>query len=577
MIATTASPVIGLPRRPGLSWAASLADAATGLGRLEQIYAKRQSGLSPHDFVRFANRELGIGWTLDEGSLEDIPATGPTLIVANHPLGAPEGLLLADLLLTRRPDVRLFANVLLTAIPELAPLVIPVDVFRTGVNQRGVRDALRHLKQGGALIVFPAGEVSRLDWSERAIVDPPWNPTAAVLARRSGARVVPIFVDGRPRKRSVAAGVVHPRLRTLLLARDLLALRGHGVGFRIGGGIEGRELERLPEPARTPYLRMLTYSLGEKGAAVSERPLAPVAPAVPKDRLASAVAGLPAQRHLFAHGDMDVYLAPAAEMSPVMDEIARLRELSFREVGEGTGHPSDTDLYDRHYQHLFVWHRDRHEIVGAYRLGFCDEIVARHGVGGLYTHTLFDFDDALFRRLGPSIELGRSFVSPAWQRSFNPLRMLWGGIASICASRPRIRFLFGPVSISPSYSTTGRALMADVLTRHYSDPELQALARPRNPPRRKRAPDSHRNVVSALADASLLSRVVARVENGPGLPVLVRQYLELNGRFASFNVDDAFGGTLDGLVFVEVARIPPHIFARYLKAGSGGEAQEPGR
>jgi putative hemolysin len=360
----------------------------------------------------------------------------------------------------------------------------------------------------------------------------------------------------------------------VLLARDLLALRGHCVGLRIGGGIEAAELDRLPEDAQTPYLRMLTYSLGEKAAApmVDVRTLVPVAPAIAKDRLAQSVAELPAGRHLYSHRELSVYLAPASEMPPVMDEIARLRELSFRLVGEGTGRDRDTDDYDRHYQHLFVWHRDRHEIVGAYRLGFCDEIVQRRGVGGLYTHTLFDFEASLFRRLGPSIELGRSFVSPDWQKSFNPLRMLWGGIASICAARPEIRYLFGPVSISPSYSVTGRALMSDVLARHYSDPELRDLVRPRNPPRRKRAPESHRNVVSALADASLLSRVVARVENGPGLPVLVRQYLELNGRFASFNVDDAFGGTLDGLVFVEISRIPPHIFARYLRAGRPEDA-----
>lgn len=559
---------IGLPRPRGLGWAASLLDAATGLRRLETHYRGRPQDADPAVFVRYALSSMGIGHHLAAGTLDDIPAQGPLLIVANHPYGAAEGLALADLLLRRRPDVRLLANVLLQTLPELAPLVIPVDVFKSGVNGRSIRDALRHLKNGGALVVFPAGEVSRIDWSTRQIADPPWSATIATLARRAGAPTLPIFVEGRPRWRSLAAGTLNPRLRTALLARDLLALRGHSIGLRIGPKLPAAELQRMPESTQTDYLRVLTYSLGADRAYgdAKARPLAPLAPAADPELLAAEVAQLGAYRLLQA-GEFELYLAPASRMPALLDEIGRLREASFRELHEGSGMSRDLDRFDPHYEHLFLWHPQRREIVGAYRFGFTERIVRRQGVDGLYTRTLFRYDERLIEHVGCAVELGRSFVAPDWQKSFQPLRLLWGGIAAVLAREPRIRYLFGPVSISPSYSVAARRMIAGALSRHHADPQLQALIQPLHPLDEARQPDAHRNVISALADPKLLSRAISKLERGPGLPVLVRHYLELNGRFAGFNVDESFGGTLDGLVFVSVADIPPRTLEHFMRAG----------
>lgn len=555
---------IGLPRRPGLAWAAALGDALSGLALLDRLYRRRPAQLSPQAFIRFALEQLQLSQALEAGTLDNVPASGPVIVVANHPYGAAEGLLIADLLLQRRPDLRLLANSLLMRVPEVAPLITPIDVFRGGVNFRGLREAQKHLATGGALLVFPAGEVSRLRWSERAVIDPPWTEVAAVLAARSRARVLPLFVGGQPQWRSVLAGALHTRLRTLLLARDLLRLRGRRVPLRLGSVVEPAELERMPAEARTPYLRMLTYALAHPaGSAVApRRALAPLAPAQRPEALAAAVARL-ATRRLFAQGEFEVYAARGDEHPELLQEIGRLREKSFRLVDEGTGQSRDLDGFDAHYHHLFAWHRARREIIGAYRLGYSDEILPRLGPAGLYTHTLFAYDARLFARTGPALELGRSFVSPEWQRSFHPLRLLWAGIAAILAARPQLRCLFGPVSISPSYSGVGRRLIADTLSLHHSDAELQSLVRPRNPPEFRRAPEDYRNVVSALADTRLLSRAVSRLERGAALPVLIRHYLELNGRFAGFNVDEAFNGTLDGLVFVDVARIPARTLSRY--------------
>lgn len=567
------APVIGLPRPPGLGWIVNAADALSGLGELDRLYALRPPGLTPPQFMHHALDRLQISIALDAGTLADIPQSGPLLVVANHPYGGAEGFAIADLLLQRRGDVRLLANALLQRVPEVAPLVIPIDVFRSGVNGSGVRQALQHLQAGGALLVFPSGEVSRFDRSRREIADPPWLPTAAMLARRSGARVLPVHVGGRPRLRSVVAGLLHARLRTAMLARDLLALRGQTLRLSLGSVIEPRELQRIPRQAQTSYLRLVTYSLQRRNPArPAQRLLAPLAPPVPKPLLVAEIAALPPQRCLFAHGDFALYLAAAGEMPRVLEELGRLRERSFRELDEGSGQARDLDRHDADYRHLFVWHRGECAIVGAYRLGYTDAILPAQGVAGLYTHSLFDFDAQLFRRLGPAIELGRSFVVPEWQRSFHPLRLLWAGIATILQRHPEVRCLFGPVSISPSYSRAGRELIAQALKLHHSDRELRSLVRPRNPLKQEPPQEAQRNVVSALADPQLLSRLVSRLERGPGLPVLLRHYLEINGRFAGFNVDEAFGGSLDGLVFVDVARIPPRVLTRYAAVARGRAA-----
>lgn len=565
---------IGLPRAPGLGWAASLLDAATGLRVLDHHYRGRPEALEPPAFVRYALNALQIGYRLNAGSLDDIPASGPLLIVANHPYGAAEGLALADLLLQKRADVRLLANTLLCALPELAPLVVPVDVFKSGVNGGSIRSAMRHLKNGGALIVFPAGEVSRVDWQARQISDPPWSPTVALLARRSGARVLPLFVEGRPRLRSLAAGTLNARLRTVMLPRDLLALRGSTLGLRIGAVVDPRELARIPEAAQTDFLRVLTYSLGvdrEPADPAGPRVLAPLAPRCEAQLLADEVATL-ARFRLLVAGQFELYLTPAAQMPRLLDEIGRLREASFRLLQEGSGLARDLDRFDPHYQHLLLWHPQQREIVGAYRFGFTDAIVAQHGVEGLYTRTLFRYDARLIVQTGPAVELGRSFVAPAWQKSFQPLRLLWGGIAAVLARQPEIRYLFGPVSISPSYSLEARRLIAETLSAHHADRALAELIEPLHPLPERRRPAEHRNVISALADPRLLSRVISRIGNGPGLPVLLRHYLELNGRFAGFNVDESFGGTLDGLVFVSVAGIPPRMLEHFMSVGSARPA-----
>jgi putative hemolysin len=279
---------------------------------------------------------------------------------------------------------------------------------------------------------------------------------------------------------------------------------------------------------------------------------------------------LDAADQLLALGNFVVYCAAACQLPNVMREIGRLREMSFRAVGEGTGKAFDLDEFDPHYRHLFVWNKASSEIVGAYRLASTQELIACRGVSALYTHSLLEFDASLFDRIGPSLEMGRSFVNPAWQGNNRVLRLLWAGIAVLLDRSPQIRHLFGPVSVSPRYSDVGKFLIITALQLHHMDADLKSLVRPRNALQIANSTSQQRliEISAGLADPCRLSKFLQRIEHGLKLPMLIRHYIELKGRFAGFSVDHAFNGTLDGLVFVRVEDIGAKMRSRLIGSGT---------
>lgn len=298
--------------------------------------------------------------------------------------------------------------------------------------------------------------------------------------------------------------------------------------------------------------------------------LEPIIAAVPKELLLKDIETLDASDRLLAMGGYAVYCTSAQKLPNVLREIGRLREVAFRAVGEGTGQALDLDGYDPHYQHLFVWSEASCEIVGAYRLAFTQELIARRGVTALYTHSLFEFDAVLFDRLGLSLEMGRSFVHPAWQGNSRVLRLLWAGIATLLDRHPAIRHLFGAVSVSPKFSDVGKFLIMTALQLHHMDVDLKQRVRPRNAPRHASQQAEQRllEISAGLADPGRLSKFLQRIEHGMKLPMLIKHYIELKGRFAGFSVDDAFNGTLDGLVFVRVEDISVKMRSQLTKSSS---------
>ena len=559
----------------------------SGLQRCRSIYAEL-SACSPAggDFVERVLQTLGVDTPLTPADLERIPSSGPLVVVANHPFGAIEGLLLAGLLRRRRPDVKILANHLLQGLPELGELLIAVDPFggksSARRNVRPMREGLRWLSQGGVLLIFPAGEVSHLQLSRREVSDPSWSVNLARIVRGSGAPVLPIFVPGQNGPLFQLAGLIHPRLRTLMLPRELLNKQNRTFPLRIGNLISAARLSGFTNNrSLVEYLRLRTYLLGAveenqpEHKNVPARQPAVTAASPGAELLAEEIAALPGEQLLVESGVYQVWQADARQIPHLLWEIGRLRELTFRLCGEGSGKEIDLDRFDQHYLHLFVWNRERQEIVGAYRCGRTDQILHQHGVKGLYTSTLFKYRRELLDQIGPALEMGRSFVRPEYQKSYAPLLLLWKGIGHFVVRHPQYRTLFGPVSISRDYSDLSRQLIAGSLQQSMLIPELARQVQPRVPlplrPLKLKGCD-RQLARTILGDIDEVSMLVGDLElEQKGIPVLLRHYLNLGGRFLAFNRDPDFSDALDGLVLVDLTRTERKTLDRYMTQ-TGAEA-----
>jgi putative hemolysin len=365
-------------------------------------------------------------------------------------------------------------------------------------------------------------------------------------------------------------GLLHPSMRTVMLTRELLNKRHRTIPVRIGRPIGADRLAKQPDNAKlATFLRLSTYALeasnAQRAGESAAEPAVPVASSTPSRLLAAEIECLPEGQTLASVGDMSVVFASAEQIPWTLRELGRLREIAFRAVGEGTGEDSDIDRYDRDYVHLVAWHRARSEVVGAYRIGHVDRILAARGKRGLYTHSLFSYGDAFVRSLGPALELGRSFVSAAYQKDFGALLLLWKGIAQYVACNPRYHVLFGPVSISREYRPASHALLIDFLRRHCFDTQLARLIRPRRAFRRTHSLAALSGDLARLGDLDDVSQLLEEIEpDGKGAPVLLRQYLKLGGRLACFNVDESFSGVIDGLIVVDLLRTEPKVLQKYM-------------
>ncbi|HJR59437.1 MAG TPA: GNAT family N-acyltransferase [Vicinamibacterales bacterium] len=532
------------------------------LARLRTLYARAQT-LSGGSFESRALRTLDIRFQVQSIDPTGIPSRGPLIVAANHPTGARDGLVLLEAMRQIRPDVRLLANHLLSRIPELRDSCFFVDPFggpsSAARSLEGLRAAHVWLRRGGALIVFPAGEVAWQPDGTGGHLDSPWLPAVGRLALGTAAPVLPVFLDGQNSPTFYAAGRVHPALRTVMLAREFLQQRGTCGCVCLGRTIAPAVLRRLDTA------EAVTGRIREAVDALTQEPRpahhAEIAAALDPALLEDDVAMLPADARLLSSGVYDVFCVTADAIPNVLLEIGRLREVTFRAVGEGTGNATDLDCYDGHYHHLFVWNRVRRQVVGAYRVGMTDCIDAEYGPSGLYTTSLFRYDDRLLRRLSPALELGRSFVRAEYQRSHNALFLLWRGIGRLVARSPKYRVLFGPVSISARYGDLTQQMLRVFLTQNHCNAELAALVEGIHPPGELLPPA---RAAARVADADELDALIRRIEQDQGIPVLLRQYLRLNASLLGFNVDPAFGDALDALMMVDLTRLPAATLQRYL-------------
>ena len=477
---------------------AATVDTLLGLRRLADFYYGFPADLSGPELSRAVIDGLGVQLRFAEDELAHLPADGPCIVVANHPHGMLDGLIVMQLLALVRPDFKVMANHFLARFTQLIPLFFQINPFggKAAIrhNIATARAATTWLEDGKMLMVFPGGEVSSLSRGEWHVSDPAWDEGVARFAEKSGAPVVPMHIGGRNSALFQLAGLVNPNLRTALLVREMMNKRGTTIDVRFGRAIAPSLLESLDgRAAVTRYLRTKTYLLKEKcaqGIALGpidnrERPRIDIAPGGDPATFAAEIDALPPAQQLLTSGANEVYYATADQIPLLLQELGRLRELSFREVGEGTGKSSDLDLYDSYYTHLFVWDRDARRIVGGYRLGHTDRILDRYGSKGLYVHSLFKLAPELTNDLRSALELGRSFVASEYQRSYSSLMLLWKGIANYVIKHPQYRVLFGPVSISNDYHPVSQEILVQFLRQTNSEVRRASLVKPRTPFRLK--------------------------------------------------------------------------------------------
>ncbi|HPC83489.1 MAG TPA: GNAT family N-acyltransferase [Thermoanaerobaculaceae bacterium] len=555
-------------------WRAPL-ERLLAVDRLRKVYAPLAGLADPARFCTEGLAALGVGFEVSDADLARIPVSGPAVVVANHPFGGIEGLVLGALLTRRRPDVRIMANFLLEVFEPLRELFIFVDPFggprAAAASRAGLREAIRWVEGGGLLAIFPAGEVASLRLRGLRVTDPPWNDTAARIVRRGGAAAVPVFFAGNNGPVFHLAGLLHPRLRTALLVRELLNKRSRTLVVRVGDPISPSRLASLGnEREVTRYLRERTFNLERRGRPSRRRvraaEAAPVADPQAPEVLEAELDALPPAAWLAESGGLRVAVARATEIPGLLLEIGRLREATFRAAGEGSGKARDLDEFDATYLHLFIWDGERKQVAGAYRLGPTDEILPARGIAGLYTSTLWRFTPELFERMGPALEMGRSFICQEYQRSFAGLMLLWKGIGQYVVRHPRYRVLFGPVSISADYQHASRALIAQFLKANHALSEWAHLARPRRPFRVRRwKAVAGKGQPWATRDVDTVSTFVSDLEaDAKGVPILVKQYLRLGGRILSFNVDPEFADVVDGLIVVDLLRTERRTLERYM-------------
>ena len=560
------------------------------LRRLNEIYAKLPVRESALDFFTRALEALNVHAETDAADLARIPREGACILIANHPYGMVESLLLGHLLRQVRTDFKILGNYLMSTIPEMREFNIAVDPFGGEEAKRRnvgpMREALRHLRNGGLLILFPAGEVAHLDWRLQPVTDSPWINNMANFIRHAKAPVGPVYFGGGNSPLFHALGLLHPRLRTAMLPRELLNKQGKSIPLHIGSPIPAERLATIDgDEGLLGYIRMRTYLLNSSEATSLPKPRllpqdpaktahsAPIASAEPLELLVQEISGLGVEELMCENGEFQVFIAPTARIPHVVHELGRQREIAFRGVGEGTGKPLDLDKFDAYYYHLFLWNKAKQEIAGAYRLGRTDEILPRFGVKGLYTQSLFRVHIAEMPEFVQGLELGRSFVRAEYQRSFSPLMLLWKGIGQFIVRHPQYRYLFGPVSISDDYTTMSRQLMVAFLEANHFSTDLAKQVKARQPLRLQTRPETDpRKCACRVADLDELAALIVELEQGSkGIPILLKQYLNLGARLLGFNVDPEFSNVVDGLILVDLTKTKAKVLEKYMgKDGLAG-------
>lgn len=542
---------------------------------------------SSENFFALACRYLNLLY--DVSGLENIPKEGPCVIVSNHPHGLSDGLMFGDVAMRVRSDVRIVVNEWLHCVRGMRPYTITVDVYggekAKRANIAGMKEMLQWLRQGHCILVFPSGSAASYSTKYKCVTEDPWQTNIASVIRKTQATVVPMHISGRTGTLFQIVTVLAKDRRAALLPREIK--RDGRMRHRIALGkllppnlFKSFSTDGQLSDFFRLHSRLLSYADHDRTveAKTHQREFSPIASHIPKEQLQEEMNLLPPSALLYANPSarLEVY-AISAERSPrLMRELSVCREETFRAVGEGTGESMDRDAYDEYYTHLVMWDAAGQAIAGSYRIGRSDLIINQKGISSLYNAAFFHFDKTLYPALCQGLEMGRAFITRDFQRHPAALDTLWMAIGQYLKRYPQYRYLYGTVSISQEYSDISRALMLEYLKRFDMHGTMAGRVVAKTPPTGGglRREDSDL-LPSAIPDPKALGITIASLErDGKALPVLLRQYLRLGGKFLSFNIDNNFGGTLDCLVWVDLAQTPQRMLQRYMGKDFGDRKQE---
>jgi putative hemolysin len=538
--------------------------------KINQIYTRHYYKES-HIFIDAVLKDAGINYHIDEDELRRIPGEGAFILIANHPFGGIEGLIVLDSILKIRPDLKIMANFLFNWISPLKEHVLGVNPFETHKQAynsfHGLKTSLMHLHQGHPLVIFPAGEVSTHNHSG-VIEDRQWNQSIIRFIKNAGVPVIPAYFHGQNSWLFHFMGKIHPLLRTVKIPSEILNKRNEIILVRIGNPVSVKDQDQFTDvPQLGRYLRAKTYAL-ETAVEINEffKPkkknpkVEEIASPVPVDFLAREIIAITPQYQLFQWQHYTVYCAPSAIIPHMTREIGRLREMTFREIGEGTNRSMDLDEFDLYYHQLFIWDSRQQKIAGGYRLGKGKDIFTNYGVKGFYTHTLFRMTREMYPVLAQSIELGRSFVTREYQRKPLSLFMLWKGILSFLQKNTDYKYLIGPVSISNNYTKLTQQMIVEYVKKNHFHHDMSRYVQPRNPFILKPTKVDMTALTEKVNDLNTLDHLIKDFEvSGIKMPVLLKKYLGLGGKIIGFNMDPNFNNCLDGLLLLELEKVSEEI------------------
>jgi len=525
------------------------------------------------EFIDELIKILNINFLYDVEELQKrVPKTGSAIVVSNHPFGGLESILLIKILSQLRSDIKIVSTQLLQKIDPISEFFLEEDAFNRkndkGALISGTDQASAHLENGGILCLFPAGDVSQFD-AYRVLSDTQWQYNTLKFIRHQKVPIVPIHFQGNNSRLFYLMGNILPSLKNMKLPTEILYQHKKPVKIRIGNPILVPEQDKFTDIYQFGrYLRAKTYLLCSKievkrffnYSLKRQQRIEPVAEPVPHKKIMDELQNLSAEFLLFKMKSYSVYCVPTKRIPNILLEIGRLREITFREVGEGTNRSIDLDEFDLYYNQMFIWDNDTEMIAGAYRIGKGGDILHQYGVRGFYIQSLFKIKDDLQEMLSQSMELGRSFVVKEYQRKPMPLFLLWKGILYFALKNPEYRYLMGPVSVSDDYSTTSKEMIIKFIMAHHFDWKLAKSITPRNSYKFK-TEDQNLNIIMQTMDNDInsLDKFIGDVDElNSGLPVLLKKYIKLNAKIIGFNVDPKFNNCLDGLIALDLCDIPPN-------------------